>query len=241
MNTLDFIIIIIILGAILYGFSKGFIKTLYSMLSLIIAFGVTYYLYPIMTKFVITQTTIHENLSLKIAESFNFSEIFMGLVGKEEQYQAINLLNVPNVLKMLLKENNNTEGFNRVGATSFDQYVSGMLANIVLNILIFIALFIIVIILMAVIINILDLIAKLPFLNMTNKLAGSILGVGLGSIIVILFIGIISLLITVTNNQELVRLVDESVIAGYIYENNPIIHYLDQASIFMLWAFKQFS
>lgn len=235
MNTLDFIIVIILLGAILYGFSKGFIKTLYSMLSLVIAFGVTYYLYPIMTKFVITQTTIHENLSQKIAESFDFNEIFMGLVGKEEQYQAINLLNVPNVLKMLLKENNNTEGFSRVGATTFDGYVSGMLANVVLNILIFIVLFIVVIILLAILVNVLDIIAKLPFLNITNKLAGSILGLGLGSIIIILFIGIMSLMITVTNNPELVRLVDESIIAGYIYEYNPIIHYLDKASIFIGW------
>ena len=233
MNTLDFIIIIILLGSILYGFGKGFIKTLYSMLSLIIAFGVTYYLYPIITKFVITKTTIHDNLSIKIAESFDFGKLFMDLAGKEEQYQAINLLNIPNVLKMLLKENNNTEGFNRVGASSFDEYVSGMLANIVLNILIFIVLFIIVIILLAIIVNILDLIAKLPFLNITNKLAGSILGLGLGSIIVILFIGIMSLMITVTNNQELVELLNGSIIAEYIYEYNPIMQYLDKSSVFI--------
>ncbi len=231
MNTLDIILLIILAGSILYGFGKGFIKTLYSALSLIIAFGITYYLYPVITKFVMTKTTIHENLSLKIADSFNFGEIFMGLSGKEEQYDAINLLNIPDVLKMMLKENNNIEGFGRVGATTFNEYVSGMLANVVLNILIFIILLIVVIIVLAVVVNILDLVAKLPFLNMTNKLAGSLLGFGLGCVIVIIFIGIISLMITVTNNQELVLLMEESVIAGYVYEYNPIIHYLDQASI----------
>ncbi len=114
----------------------------------------------------------------------------MGLSGKEEQYDAINLLNIPDVLKMMLKENNNIEGFGRVGATTFNEYVSGMLANVVLNILIFIILLIVVTIVLAVVVNILDLVAKLPFLNMTNKLAGSLLGFGLGCVIVIIFIGL---------------------------------------------------
>ncbi len=223
MNILDLILLVIFVGSILYGIRKGFIKALYRMISLVLAFGMTYYLYPIIAKIVLTQTKWHEKVAFNISEAFNFSDMFVGIVGKEDEFAMINQLKLPETIKMMLKESNNADGFGRVGASTFNEYISGMLANMVINVLVFIVLFIVVLIVLAIVASILDLVAKLPVLHMTNKLAGGLLGFGLGFIISIVFIGLLSLFMTLTNHQNLQQLVEGSMIAKYLYEYNPII------------------
>lgn len=226
MNKADIGILIVLALTILSCYHRGFIRTFFNMVAMIVTGIITYYLYPYITKFIITKTGIFESISEFIDENFNFDKLLSNLDGKEEQLDALNDLDLPDNITNMLEANNNPEIFDILDVSNFRDYVSSSLATIVLNVIVFIILFMIIYVLLSVVVNMLDLIAKLPILKQVNKLAGLALGVVMGIFIVYLGMLVVSLLISMNVTPDLVDLIEESVIAKVFYGNNPLDGFL---------------
>jgi len=227
MNLLDLIIIVVLLVMFITGYSRGFIKTLFDLLSMVITFALTYYLYPFVSKFIMTETSVYKNLSESISKTFDFEKLLQGAISKESQFDAIKTLPLPENFKEMLTMNNNPEMFKLLDVSSFADYISGSLASIVVNIIVFIVLFIAIYIVLTVAVNMLNLISKLPILNKMNKLSGGALGLLLG--IGFLFVGltVLSIIISTNNSNDIVALIDGSILGSFLYYNNPIMDLLN--------------
>lgn len=222
MNILDWIVIAILGGSVFVGYQKGLIKTLFDFISMIVAFVLTYLLYPTVSMFLYQNTNLHSKIAMKVQEALQFDKLLMGAVDKESQINSIGAMGIPRNLKESLIQNNNDEVFRLLGVDSFEEYVSHYIATTTMNLLVIVILFITIMVLLAVVVRILDLIAKLPVLKEANKGVGGFIGFISGMIVISLLMMVISSIITLQENKTLLDLVENGSISKWIYENNPL-------------------
>lgn len=139
---------------------------------------------------------------------------------KIEQTKLIENLPVPEFLKELLINYNNSEGYSKLEVTDFTEYIVRFFANIILNIVATVVTFLIVQLVLWTGITALDLFSRLPLLNFINHIGGLAVGTVQGLCIVWLLFLIIYILSSIGNESVLMNMTQESTLLQPIYENN---------------------
>ena len=144
-------------------------------------------------------------------------------VPKQMQIAAIEGADLPDVFKNLLLENNNSEVYQKLGVTTFAEYVSKYFAKLVIEIIAFLITFLFATIVIRAVVFALDFVTALPVLGILNRLAGVLVGSTSSFIIVgILFI-VITLLYTTTIGKQAMGMIREDQILSFLYDNNIIM------------------
>lgn len=218
-NWLTIAVGIYLAGMILYGHYRGFIRLAVSVTALILTLAAVHIVSPYVSGFIKNNTNICEILENIIQETAGLKELSV----PEEpgaQRLAIEGMDFPGQLKNALLENNNSEVYRILEASTFTQYVSKYLANSILNIIVFLLSFVIVFAALRVIAVWLDLVARLPILSGTNKIAGAILGGAEG----LIFIWIACLFITALSGtdvgQTIILQIEKSSWLSFLYNHN---------------------
>ncbi|MEX0125004.1 CvpA family protein, partial [Clostridium butyricum] len=179
-NWLSVIAGIYLLGMVLYGHYKGFIRLVVSMLAVILSLTIVRVALPTVTEFLKENTKIQQTISESMKKS-------VGIQGEETpgdissdapsvQRTIIEKLDLPQNMKSALIENNNSEMYQLLGVQAFTDYVGNYLANKILNSVGFVILFAVVYVAMKMIASWLNIIARLPIISGINKIAGALLG-----------------------------------------------------------------
>ena len=218
-NWLAIAVGVYLAGMILYGHYRGFIRLAVSAAALVLTLVVVHTVSPHVTDFIKNNTAICEAFE-------NSMEKASGLLDMPEaeepsaQRLVIEGMDFPVQLKQALLENNNNEVYEILGVKTFTQYVSKYLANAIINIIGFLLVFVLVYAAIRVITVWLDLVAKLPVLSGTNKIAGAILGGAEG----LFFFWIACLFITAFSGTDLGKMVihqiEGSSWLSFLYNHN---------------------
>lgn len=227
MNWLLVVVLMILLGNAIVGMKVGFIKTVFSLVSLILALILTLWISPMVKNYMNGSEKFHNGIASKIEKMLPFGE---DEIAKKEQPKAIEELKVPKSIKKGLLENNTAESYKEMAITSFKQYVSNYLTGIIINSLAFIMTFVLILILLWVIFMALDLISKLPLLNQVNKTAGLLAGLLHGLIVVWLFFILLNVFASTQFGQSMMKLVGENEILSIIYNNNILLRFITGAT-----------
>lgn len=220
-----------LIGMILYGHYKGFIKLSVSALALVITLVSVHFAMPYVAGWLKDSTPVYENMKKGIEQSVGLDEIFAGfgeetVPAKTEERTIIEGLELPEQLKKLLVENNNSEVYQMMGVELFADYIGGYLADTFIKIISFILLFAAVFILLHVAVVWLDLIAKLPILSGMNKIAGAVLG-GAEALI---FLWVGCLVFTALSGTELGASVMKQIYASpwlsWLYNHNMLTYFV---------------
>ncbi len=148
---------------------------------------------------------------------------------KVEQTKLIQNLPVPDFLKEMLLNYNNSEGYRKLGVTDFAGYLVNFFANIILNILAFIVTLLVVQLVLWTGIAALDLFSRLPVLNLINHLGGLVVGAIQGLFVVWLIFLVISLLSATQSGLSLMNMVNESTLLQPMYESNLFLKIVVEA------------
>lgn len=225
-HWLEIGVAVYLIGMMLYGHYKGFIRLAVSAAALIITLLTIRLAMPYVTEWLKNDTPVYGMIQEGMEKAVGLDdkiESFGGEIAeKSAERIVIESLELPEQLKRLLLENNNGEVYHMMGVELFRDYVSGYLADMIVRIVVFILLFLIVFILLHVVVIWLDLIARLPILSGLNKIAGAILGLAEGMI----FVWILCLILTVLSGTELgittMEQVDASSWLSWIYDHNML-------------------
>lgn len=224
MNWLFFVVIAFLIYQVADGLRRGFIRKAVSAVSLIITLVLVTYLTPHITTFIQDHTSMHEKLQEKCSEMF-LSEDYSADV-KTDQVNMIENMDLPENIKEMLLENNNTEAYEILKVGGFREYVGAYLANLIINALAYLISFIVIWLALRALLTALDIVAKLPLLRGINKLAGGALGLVQG----IVFVWIAFLLVSVLCNGNLGRqffgLIHENPFLLFLYNQNVIMKIL---------------
>lgn len=196
---MDIILLVVMALGIFIGYKKGFIRTLFSMIGMLLAIILALISYKTVVNIVIEKTTIDEKIHSYIEAKVNNNETFINMPEALQEYVDADVI------------------INQAQSS-----VASKLTNFVINIgtlIILIAVFYIIITIIKVI---LDNVAKLPIFNIFNKLGGALIGGVKTYVIILIIFAIISLLGVIGKGQQIVKMVDNSLISKKIYYTNPI-------------------
>ena len=140
--------------------------------------------------------------------------------GRIDQMEIIENLPIPQMLKDMLLDYNNEEGYEQLQVTRFLDYVSAFIASVILNVVAFILSVIIVQIFLWLVINMLDLLANVPVIRVVNRLAGLALGLLEALFFIWLFFLVLSMLSATDVGMFLMSMVQESEFLGELYDSN---------------------
>lgn len=230
MNWLLIAVSVILLGNAVIGMRVGFIKTIFSLVSLILALFLTVWVSPMVRDTMKDNEKLYQGISNKIEKMLPFED----KVAQEDEPGLIEGLSVPKSVKEGLLKDNTVERYKELAITSFKQYVSRYLTEVTINALSFIVTFMVILILLWVIFLALNLISKLPLLNQLNKTAGLLAGFVHGLILVWLFFLLLTVFATTEFGQSTMKLVAENELLSIIYNNNLLLKFITSATKILL-------
>ena len=221
MNWLFWVVVVFLGYHVIDGLRRGFIRKAVSAVSLVITLVLVTYLTPQITTFIQDHTSVHEKLSEKCSEillNSNYNESL-----KTDQVLIIEDLELPENIKEMLLENNNTESYNLLQVSGFHEYIGAYIANLIINALAYLLSFILIWTSLQLLLMALDVVTKLPILRGLNQLAGGALGIVYG----VALVWIAFLLVTVLCNGNLGRtffeLIKENPFLLFLYNQNVIM------------------
>ena len=221
MSWLFWVVIAFIAYHIIDGLRRGFIRKAVSAVSLIITLVLVTYLTPQITNFIQENTSLRENLQKKCSDIFINDEFNKDV--KTDQVLMIEHMDLPENIKEMLLENNNTESYDVLNVSGFYDYIGAYLAKLIINALAYLLSFVVVWTAIRAILAALDIVTKLPLLHGINKLLGGALGAVFGVVLV----WIAFLLVTILCNGDLGRkffgLIQENQFLLFLYKQNVIM------------------
>ena len=190
-----------IIVGIIVGWSRGFVKEVVSLVIVFITFALVWFLNPYVNRF-IREVTPLETKTFESSRQLITDKIGTDrIVRADEQTEIIEELELPKFLKDILLKNNNADGYKKLNVSSFIDYISEYIAELVVNGTSFFVTYIIVTILLGILVFVLDIFTRLPVINGINKLGGALLG---GAKYVV-FIWLAMLVVTVLCNTSIGR------------------------------------
>lgn len=150
-------------------------------------------------------------------------------LSKVEQTELIKELPVPEFLKRMMINFNNSEGYRKLGAQDFAQYLTRFIANIILNICAFLITMLVTWLIIRIIFAALNLAVKLPVLGFANRVGGLIAGALQGMCVVWLLFMVISLLSGTRIGLQLQNMINDSFILQPVYETNIFLKMVSDA------------
>lgn len=142
---------------------------------------------------------------------------------RQTQVEVIEAADLPEVFKSLLLDNNNGEVYEKLGVTTFAEYIGSYLAKIIIDIVAFLVTFVLVTIVVRAIIFALDFVTELPMLGILNRLAGIVLGVMVSLIFIGFMFVLITMLYTTDFGKMLMEMIGKDEMLTLLYENNVIM------------------
>ena len=211
---------VFLVSMMLYGHYRGFLRQCVSVGALIITIMAVRYATPYVTGFLQENTQIRQSVAQMMVQA-------TGIDGLQEEQEdmpalqriAIENLKLPQSMKDALIENNNSEVYQLLGVDRFIEYVSTYLAGMLINAIVSVLMFLATFILIQLLVRWLDLIARLPIIYGLNKIAGALLGLAHG--LLLLWVGglLLDLFSATPLGSSLMDQVRESAWLSFLYQS----------------------
>lgn len=231
MNWLLIIVLLILAAFGLKGRADGFIKTIFSICSIILALVLATVISPLVSKGLQQNEAVYGHITKTISKTIKIDE---KTESKTEQIETIDKLSLPKSLINSLKENNNDEmkAALEVGKDNLKAYIVNYLACIVINAISFLGTFLLFLVILIIISNVLNIISRLPLINGLNKTAGLLVGVLKGLVVVWLLCIALTTLSGTKGGQTMFEMIEKSRLLSSIYNNNLLLKFVtDMAKV----------
>ncbi len=222
---------VFLIGMMLYGHYRGFLRQCVSIGALVITLAVVKLATPYVTDILKDNTQIRDSVAQVLVNATGLEED-AGEAEETPAFQrlAIENLNIPQSVKDALIENNNHEVYNLLGVDRFIEYVSSYLAGILINAVSSVILFLLTFIAIQLLVRWLDLIARLPIIHGLNQIAGAALGLAHGLLLLWVAFLLLDLCSATPMGSQLMGQVESSKWLSLLYNYN-LLNFLLQGII----------
>ena len=216
-------VLALIAAACIMGFRKGFVKEIVSVFFMLISFLLVWAVNPYVNTFVKEYTPVYDTIQDKCQTMVSEQIGNKKTLDKEEQNQVMENMELPDLLKNALVENNTAETYRYLAVSTFTEYISDSLAVMAVNGISFLISFVLSATVIKLLGFILNVLTKLPVINGINKIAGA----AVGGIKCIIFIWIAFLVLTLLCNttlgQQGMALIQQDAFLNFLYSQNVFV------------------
>ena len=214
MNLADIIGALIVLTLIIWGAKKGFVKSVFSLGSLILSLILALSLYPVVTDF-LEDSVVGDYVRLNVFQAFDEKED--DDITAEE---AGDTLNLPGSFQKTV-----SDAIDQATETVKESLADTM-ANLALKILGILIVFLLTKIILWLLSVLLNAVAQLPVIRTANKLLGGITGAIYGVLILYLILALLTFTTAIKTFNKPTQLVLESKYISSMYHQNIILDFL---------------
>lgn len=227
MNIFDIAILVILAISIAYGLYKGFVHALLSLGCGLLAFVLAFTFSPKLAE----ELSNNSGLSSTLA---TYTDSFARVENYDLKNRPVNTLDeagidmilsehvhLPSVMEDALKDNLLSNALQGKGLSTVNDYVSNTIVSIAISILCFIVCYIVAYLVLSLAVNIISHVFKLPLLKQLDWLAGGVLGLLRGAVLLYVLFLALPLLSTIVPINDVQTLVSESTLAP-IFQSNGL-------------------
>lgn len=231
MNVLLIVVGIVIAICIFVGYKKGLVRMIASLLAATLIVTLVGIVSPYISQWIQQGTSLKETVQEKVVqilipEREEEANLLNEELAKDEQITLLENAKIPEMFRQKLLENNHYEAYAMLGAETFGQYVGAYITKVLSDLIAFLVALVVVTIAVSILVKMLGLIDKLPLIGGMNRVAGGIVGVGIG----VVAVWILFLVITLFYDTELGRTcfeqIETSKVLSYLYDGNPFMKYI---------------
>ena len=231
MNALLLIVGIVFLLSVIIGYKRGLVKNIASLLATLVCIVLVFLISPSVSKWIQESTPLKETvknkcIELLLPDETTGDEALQTELPREEQISLIEGADMPDVIRKMLLENNNSEVYTALGVQTFGEYIGAYVAKVIADILAFLITFVAVFIIVRVALGMLNILDKIPLVGGANHLVGGILGAGIGILIIWILFIVITLLYNTSLGVACMKGISESEILTKLYDSNILLKYI---------------
>lgn len=234
MNWLLIIVILVLAGNIVWGFSKGFLRVIYSMLAWIAILVFVTWATPYVANVLTEKTNIDNRIESNLDERLH--ELVIGDTNGQKEDREPDAQNpgqgkknyrdlqmkLPDVVTNKLFDTNKIADQILEGSGAYD-VVAGRATDLVMRVISFVLVLLIAVISFHLLSVVLKVVEKLPLIGGINRLLGLFAGLVKGILIIWLAFAIIAMAGTTDIGIALISYIYESPLLIWVYENNFVL------------------
>lgn len=216
-------VLALIAAACIMGFRKGFVKEIVSVFFMLISFLLVWAVNPYVNTFVKEYTPVYDTIQDKCQTLVSEQIGNKKTLDKEEQNQVMENMELPDLLKNALVENNTAETYRYLAVSTFTEYISDSLAVMAVNGISFLISFVLSAAVIKLLGFILNVLTKLPVINGINKIAGAAVGGSKCIIFIWIAFLVLTLLCNTTLGQQGMALIQQDAFLNFLYSQNVFV------------------
>lgn len=234
MNWLLIIVILVLAGNIVWGFSKGFLRVIYSMLAWIAILVFVTWATPYVANVLTEKTNIDNRIESNLDEKLH--ELVIGDTNGQKEEREPDAQNpgqgkknyrdlqmkLPDAVTNKLFDTNKIADQILEGSGAYD-VVAGRATDLVMRVISFALVLLIAVISFHLLSVVLKVVEKLPLIGGINRLLGLFAGLVKGILIIWLAFAIIAMAGTTDIGIALISYIYESPLLIWVYENNFVL------------------
>lgn len=234
MNWLLIIVILVLAGNIVWGFSKGFLRVIYSMLAWIAILVFVTWATPYVANVLTEKTNIDNRIESNLDEKLH--ELVIGDTNGQKEEREPDAQNpgqgkknyrdlqmkLPDAVTNKLFDTNKIADQILEGSGAYD-VVAGRATDLVMRVISFVLVLLIAVISFHLLSVVLKVVEKLPLIGGINRLLGLFAGLVKGILIIWLAFAIIAMAGTTDIGIALISYIYESPLLIWAYENNFVL------------------
>lgn len=234
MNWLLIIVILVLAGNIVWGFSKGFLRVIYSMLAWIAILVFVTWATPYVANVLTEKTNIDNRIESNLDEKLH--ELVIGDTNGQKEDREPDTQNpgqgkknyrdlqmkLPDAVTNKLFDTNRIADQILEGSGAYD-VVAGRATDLAMRVISFVLVLLIAVISFHLLSVVLKVVEKLPLIGGINRLLGLFAGLVKGILIIWLAFAIIAMAGTTDIGIALISYIYESPLLIWVYENNFVL------------------
>ena len=234
MNWLLIIVILVLAGNIVWGFSRGFLRVIYSMLAWIAILVFVTWATPYVANVLTENTNIDNRIESNLDEKLH--ELVIGDTNGQKEDREPDAQNpgqgkknyrdlqmkLPDAVTNKLFDTNKIADQILEGSGAYD-VVAGRATDLVMRVISFVLVLLIAVISFHLLSVVLKVVEKLPLIGGINRLLGLFAGLVKGILIIWLAFAIIAMAGTTDIGIALISYIYESPLLIWVYENNFVL------------------
>ena len=231
MNGLFVFVAIIFVVAAFVGYKQGLIKIVVSLLATLLMFTLVTMLTPYVSNLIREVTPLEKTVQKKMGEAFaldgdpsmKFDEVDLP---RDAQIALIEAAELPDTFREMLLSNNNNEAYESLGVSTFGAYVAAYISKVIADVVAFLIILVVLVIAFPIVIRALGIINKLPVIGGINRLAGAVLGLGIGLAVVWVLFIVLTLMYDTSLGRACFENIEASAMLKTLYDQNVLMNYI---------------
>lgn len=226
MNAVDYVVLGLMALSVLFGFYRGFISTVLNAGGGLVAFLLSFLVYPHVSSLIQGNQELMNSLLTYTDASTRLGDLELALTNvasltAEKIAEIVAKVQLPAPLDTLLQVNLEQRVFS--GVTQVGDYVSQTILIACINIICFLLCFAGIYIVLSIVVNLLKAVFRFPLLKQLDWLAGGVFGFLRGVLICYALFALVPLVLTVVPVDFISNLIDESALAPIFNNGNLIL------------------